>query len=163
MSRHLIPEGIAGIEFTSRPDPVPYNYRITYKVAQICLILHMLVKNGGCSFVKMQMVSTALTSSYDMNQLMLFANGDLPDYSIIKFDPSVNYAIQYALVEGLMITQKDGKLKLTDRGKQYCEAIMEDTNLLLSEKKELQQLVGKVSEKEILSLVKKWSEVDVAN
>ena len=62
----IIPDGIKDVEFTKRPDPVPYNYRISYKVAQICLILDLAVKKGGCSFQLIQIVATALTTDFDI-------------------------------------------------------------------------------------------------
>jgi len=36
-----------GIIFDAKPDAVPYNYRISYKVAQLCLILKRTAQ-GQC-------------------------------------------------------------------------------------------------------------------
>lgn len=156
MNKYLIPEHINSIDFTCRPESVPYNYRISYKVAQICLILYSTVKKGGCSFVKIQMIATALTSSFDMLQLSNFISGELPDYSLVRFDPAVNYAIQFAVIEGLLYRQKDGKYKLTSKGKEYCRQIMNDKSLLVSEKKNLQELGDRVLEKNIEKLIDRW-------
>ena len=159
----IIPDGIKDIEFTKRPDPVPYNYRISYKVAQICLILDLAVTKGGCSFQMIQIVATALTSDFDMVQLKLFIDGKMPDYSIIKYDPAVNYALQYALAERLIIQQNNGKLKLTESGKNFCKLIMEDNTLLIEEKKSLTALCGKITENALQDLRKKWGELNAYN
>ena len=159
----IIPDGIKDIEFTKRPDPVPYNYRISYKVAQICLILDLAVKKGGCSFQMIQIVATALTSDFDMVQLKLFIDGKMPDYSIIKYDPAVNYALQYALAERLITHQNNGKLKLTESGKHFFFFFMEDNTLLIEEKKSLTALCGKITENALQDLRKKWGELNAYN
>ena len=42
------------IIFDSKPDAVPYNYRISYKIAQICLIVAKSCSGrAGCSLVKL--------------------------------------------------------------------------------------------------------------
>lgn len=156
----FIPDGIKDIEFSQRPDPVPYNYRISYKVAQICLILDLAVKKGGCSFQLIQIVATALTTDFDMIQLKLFIDGKMPDYSIIKYDPAVNYALQFAIAERLIVQQNNGKLKLTEIGKHFCKSIMEDNSLLIEEKKSLTALRGKITENAIQDLRKKWRELN---
>ena len=42
------------IVFDSKPDAVPYNYRISYKMAQICLVIAKSCRGrAGCSLVKL--------------------------------------------------------------------------------------------------------------
>ena len=159
MDKYSIPNGIHLIKFTNRPDPVPYNYRISYKVAQVCLILYLAVKKGGCSFQMLQVVSTSLTSDYDMEQLKLLVDGGIPDYSIIKFDPAVNYAVQFAIAEKIIIRQGNGKLKLTDKGKSFCRLILEDETILVEEKRSLKNLQDINLEEIIQNIRNKWGEI----
>lgn len=134
MVNNFLPDEITGIEFKKRSEPVPYNYRISYKVAQLCLILFM-IKKGGCSFLKLQMISVALSSEYDMIQMQSFINGELPDYSIISFDPSVNNALLYARAEGLIVVQSsNGKFKLSEKGKEFANNIYSDDEMMVNEK-----------------------------
>lgn len=158
MEKTFFPSGIKNIEFTYRPDPVPYNYRISYKVAQLCLILHFILKRGGCSFIRLQMISVALTSNYDMVQLKDYLNGNLPDYSIIKFDPAVNIALQYAMAENLINMQKDGKYKLSVNGKKFSEMIVKDNSIMKNEKELLSFLSGRISEEDVSKLINKWGQ-----
>ena len=98
-----------------------------------------------------------------MVQLKLFIDGKMPDYSIIKYDPAVNYALQYALAERLITHQNNGKLKLTESGKHFCKLIMEDNTLLIEEKKSLTALCGKITENALQDLRKKWGELNAYN
>lgn len=44
------------IVFDAKPDAVPYNYRISYKVAQICLVLFICSRGAVCSLIKLHMI-----------------------------------------------------------------------------------------------------------
>ena len=110
-----------------------------------------------------QIVATALTTDFDMVQLKLFIDGKMPDYSIIKYDPSVNYALQYALAERLITQQNNGKLKLTEIGKNFCKLIMDDNTVLVEEKESLTALRGKITENALQDLRKKWGELNAYN
>lgn len=159
MISNFLPKGIKGIDFKERPSPVPYNYRISYKVAQICLILFM-IKKGGCSFIKMQMISVALSSDYDMEQVLDFISGKLPDYSIISFDPSVNNALLYARAEGLIeIQPSNGKFKLSKKGKQFAQTICNNADIMKKEKNNLKEIINNITDDEISSLVERWGEI----
>lgn len=50
------------IIFDEKPEAVPYNYRASYKVAQLCLIIDLCCVREGCSLLKLHMISTALST-----------------------------------------------------------------------------------------------------
>ena len=51
------------IIFEAKPDAVPYNYRISYKIAQICMIISKSCSGkSGCSLLKMHIISNALNT-----------------------------------------------------------------------------------------------------
>ena len=45
------------IVFNAKPDAVPYNYRISYKVSQLCLIMRICGWGDSCSLIILQMIS----------------------------------------------------------------------------------------------------------
>lgn len=49
-----------GIVFDAKPDAIPFNYRISYKVSLLCLIIKMCCGRRGCSLIKMHIVATAI-------------------------------------------------------------------------------------------------------
>lgn len=52
----------ADIVFDAKPDAVPYNYRISYKVSQLCLIIRICGWGDTCSLIKLHMISFAMIS-----------------------------------------------------------------------------------------------------
>lgn len=82
------------IVFNAKPDAVPYNYRISYKVTQLCLIMRICGRGDVCSLIKLHMISFALISQENMRKLVDFANG-IGSAPIVRFDPSVNRALTY--------------------------------------------------------------------
>ena len=57
------------IIFDAKPDAVPYNYRISYKVSQLCLIMYICGWGTSCSLIKLHMISFALLSRKNMDNL----------------------------------------------------------------------------------------------
>lgn len=84
------------IVFNAKPDAVPYNYRISYKVTQLCLIMRICGRGDVCSLIKLHMISFALISQENMRKLVDFADG-IGSAPIVRFDPSVNRALTYAI------------------------------------------------------------------
>ena len=41
------------IVFDAKPDAVPFNYRISYKVTQLCLIMRICGRGNVCSLIKL--------------------------------------------------------------------------------------------------------------
>ena len=96
------------IVFNSKPIAVPYNYRISYKISQLMLILSICCSKGGCSLIKLHMISMAFNSNEAMEQLRNLSNGQLTEVPVIRFDPAVTRAALFAKSENLIVQQKDG-------------------------------------------------------
>ena len=62
-------------------------------------------------------------------------------------EPMVNLALKYAFAEGLVAETRNSKYKLTDKGQQFTEAILQDTEELLeAERQFLKGLGSRISE-----------------
>ena len=154
MKNYLLSEEII---FDSKPEAVPYNYRISYKLAQLCLIMAMSCGRGGCSLVKLHMVSVGISTSVERCRLKEFANNRLSDYfTIIRFDPAVNRAVKYAVADKLIYQQQNGFFRLTDKGKKFVSNIQSYDDLLVSEKSFLAELSNKLTEDKIKTLMDTW-------
>jgi len=144
------------IVFDAKPDAVPYNYRISYKVSQLCLIMHLCGRGGSCSLIKLHMISFALCTRDSMDKLLQFSNGDLVTPPIVRFDPAVNKALTFAIAYGFIAHQKTGNYKLTDRGRNLSEQIKVVGDLMISEILYLTELSKKLTESKIKELVELW-------
>lgn len=146
-----------GIIFDSKPDAVPYNYRISYMVSLLCLIIHICCgKRKGCSLIKMNMISVGLSSRREGQKLKEFCEANESRYMLVRFDPVVNRALAYAINDGLMTQQGNGLFKLTDKGKKMVEMISMDESILLNEKVFLKNISMKITEEKIESLMHGW-------
>lgn len=144
------------IVFDAKPIAVPYNYRVSYKIAQLLLIISLCCSRGGCSLIKLHMISMSLNSDASMDQMEQFANGLLSEIPLIRFDPTVNRALMLAINEGVIMQQQDGKVKLSPKGRLYVSKIMDENDLMVREKKHLKSIASKITEKRINEIMANW-------
>jgi hypothetical protein len=150
------------IVFDAKPDAVPYNYRISYKVTQLCLIMRLCGRGDVCSLIKLHMISYALISQDNMKKLIEFSEGT--GYApIVRFDPAVNKALAYAIAYGLIEQQQTAKYKLTERGKQFAEEIKASKDLMVVEINDLNTLAKKLTEAKVNEIVEMWRIKDAEN
>lgn len=143
------------IVFDAKPDAVPYNYRISYKVTQLCLIMRICGRGDVCSLIKLHMISFALISQENMRKLLEFTDGT-GTTPIVRFDPSVNRALTYAIAYGLVEQQQNAKYKLTERGHQLAEQIKIAGDLMVIEICNLNLLTKKLTETKVNKIVDMW-------
>lgn len=151
------------INFTNRPIQVPYNYRIVYKISQIVLIIGKICKNCGCSIPKLNIITTALASNNSMNELEKYFSIKKDISSIVRFEPAVIRAINYGLAESLLKVQGNGKIKLSEKGKQLYSEIDSDVDVLVLEKQNLEQIKNKITDDDINEMIKEWSDKGAKN
>lgn len=145
------------IIFEAKAVAVPYNYRISYKVSLICLIINMCCMRGGCSSAKIHMINVAIGDKEVQGDIIKLVEGRYLMSSIpLRFDPSVNRALNYALSDELILRQANGNFRLTNRGKALVEKIKEDDNLLIVEKMYLNSLKYRLTEEIIAAVSKDW-------
>ena len=118
------------VKFTQRPTAVPIGTRMSYRIAQICLILYF--GNEGrqsSSIFKIQLTSNALFNLRDWRELVQYTKfGELNMLMVPRVDPCVNTALQFAIKYGLCIQVKTNqRYKLTRSGKNYCQAIIKES------------------------------------
>ncbi len=150
------------IVFNAKPDAVPYNCRVSYKVSQLCLIMRLCGRGNVCSLIKLHMISYALISKDNMSQLIKFTEGKV-NIPIVRFDPSVNKALMYAVAYGLIEQQQTAKYKLTDRGLKLAEQIELASDLMVIEINNLKTLAKKLTEAKVNEVVEMWRIKDAEN
>lgn len=144
------------IIFDAKPDAVPYSYRISYKVAQLCLIISKCCSGrGGCSLVKIHILSNALSTKEHMKELEDYLHDKIP-YILVRFDPAVNHAVKYAITDQLLMQLKNGTFRLSDKGKKFVTTIEKDSSLLIYEKQYLDKNCKKLTNNKIDVLMSAW-------
>ncbi|MCP1102771.1 hypothetical protein M2454_003078 [Aequitasia blattaphilus] len=146
--------------FNAKPDAVPYNYRISYKVAQVCLILAKSCwGKSGCLPIKLHMISFALCSKEAMDKLLIFTQSEYAEVPIVRFDPAVNSAVTFGIADGLIFQGQNGKYALTDKGRFFVSKIEKESTVLSAEKKDLSLLSTKLTDAKIKQLSDIWRNI----
>lgn len=155
----IIPENVKKIRITDRPVAVPYNYRISYKVSQILLILDKCSKRGACSLEKLQILSHIFISDRAQRDLLSYIQNGTGVF-VIRFDPVVNRSINFAIAEKLIMRDIKGRFNLTDKGKGVTKEIEKDDELFKYEKAILAIVGSKLTEKKIKNVISTWGNID---
>lgn len=151
------------VVFDAKPDAVPYKYRISYKMGQLCMILS-ICGGSSCSFLKIQIISNALNDKKNEKELLEFCeNNNLLFAAAIRFDPAVNRVLGYALADGFVKQLVKGTYKLTEKGKKFVKRIRSDKELMTNEIKFLEKIGNRLSEDKISELMDIWRYTDVGN
>lgn len=143
------------IIFDAKPDAVPYNYRISYMVSQLCLIMYICGWGTSCSLIKLHMISFALLSRKNMAKLIDFSD-KTNESVVVRCDPAVNRALTYAVAYGFIVQQPNGNYKLTDQGKNFAERMKLAGDLMVTEIRELTDLSKRLTESRIKELTEIW-------
>lgn len=151
------------IIFDAKPDAVPYNYRISYKLGQICLILLICGGRKSCSFLKIQMIANAMNDEKGKTRLLKFCNNNKMSYTSVRFDPAVNRVIKYVIADQMVMQLAQGNFKLTEKGKKFVQRIQRDNLLLKDEKEFLKKIGTQLTEEKIADLIETWRYIDATS
>lgn len=97
--------------------------------------------------------------SVNMIRLVDFAEGS-GNKPIVRFDPSVNRALTYAIAYGLIDRQQTAKYKLTNRGQRLADQIKVAGDLMTVEISSLNLLAKKLTETKVNEIVDMWRAKD---
>ncbi len=137
-------ELISEINFTTRHVPISYDLRPLHKVTQILLVLRLASYQNTGSLVKLQLFNWAFKSTEGAAVLSTLKG--TPQLTPLRFDPSVNRALSFAIAQGLVeFKVTSGKFSILESGLRLCNAVMQDAELL-SKEKEIIRGVGRVSD-----------------
>ena len=105
---------------------------------------------------KMHMIATAVSDREYEEKLKRYLQTQIPGTFVIRFEPSLNRALEYALADGFIAQQVNGTYKLIDRGKVLVKEIQNDDTIFRYEKKVLEEIQCDLTEEKIKSLMEGW-------
>lgn len=140
-------------KFSPRPSPLAPDLRAEWRLAVIALILK---KCWGERATLRQLhvlnwaVRTARSREAFLKMLGRVRNLDDP---VVRFEPSLNRALAFALAEELIARDSNGTIRLTAKGGMLADEVMRLRGCLDAEKEFLNNISGKVSQRQIDDLL----------
>ena len=139
--------------FRVRPEPLPAELRPGWRIMLLLLMISRCGHGGAMSLKKAHLVCSASRSEDNRNMLLRMLVGDRQlDDVAVRFDPSLNRAIDYAIAERLVLALvRSGTcvLKITPEGDRMVKALLETSDCMQVEKSFAEELRGKLSNEKV--------------
>lgn len=142
-----IPELRTPFLFRRRPVAIPADLRPAWRTGLIVLMVKNCCRSGRTSFSRLQVLSWGFRSAEGRAQLLAAVDGRLsPDSLVVRFEPFLVQAIDFAIGEGLLKRDGGSKLELTEPGIRLAEELENDESAFQVEKAFMATLRTRVSE-----------------
>ena len=153
MTESLLPNINVPFTFARRPESIPPDLRPKWRVAMLLLLLRYC-RGSQSSLMKLHVLNWAIRTPESRGRFLAYIKGEAnPEDVIIRFEPGLNLAIDFARGEGLIKIEKGKKVELTDRGSNIAQQIDSDKDCLVEERKFLADVKPFVYEKNIGNLL----------
>lgn len=146
---------MARIKFTRRPSPALAEQRPLYKITQALLIVEICCRGKKCSLIKLHLLNWALKSRGRISSLEIAAKNKKLSIPVWGFDPALAVALQLALEEEIF-TIEGLSLKITKKGNQLLDVIINDETAFPKEKSQLKKIGKGITEEMVTSVSKGW-------
>jgi len=137
-------QAIDTLTFSPRPQPLPASLRPVYRIALIVLVLKTNCRGNTASLLKLQFFNWLLKSS-SLQELIedRLTHQSVFTLELIHLDPMVNLALKYAFADNLISVTNNSKYKLTEKGNEFADRILQDEQSVLAGEREFLVRIGK--------------------
>lgn len=133
--------------FKRRPISLPGDLRPTWRIGLLTILMTQCCRQQRSSLTRLHVLSWAIRTKENYEDMLALISGDLsPDSIIVRFDPAVNRAIDFAIGEGFMSRVGGSRIELTALGIKFAKEIFGDVNVYATEKSLASSLKQRVSE-----------------
>lgn len=147
MHRLEIPELDTQFVFNQRPESIPGDLRPLWRIGLVLLMLHMASWGKKSSFGRLHVLNWALRSDEGRDALLGILNGRLlPGTVVVRIEPSLNRAVDFAHGEGLLRRVGGDRVELTSTGEAEARRILQQDDLFANEREYLKQVGKKLTE-----------------
>lgn len=137
----------APVIFRKRPVSVPADLRPLWRIYILLLFLRKCCRQNRSSFARLHVLSWAVLLPENRESLLAVVNDEQsPDSIIIRVEPSLNRAVDYAIGAGLIRRENGNRFMLTPTGITAADQIEEQDDCLTEEKAFMDKLGKKITE-----------------
>jgi hypothetical protein len=142
-----IPELRVAFLFRRRPVSIPADLRPAWRIGLILLLLKKCCRQSRTSLTRLHVLSWGFVSPEGRSQLIAAATGTLsPDSLVIRFEPFLLQAVDYAVGERLIRRKGGGTIELTEAGLRLADEIDGDDSAFTAEKAVMTAIRTRVTE-----------------
>lgn len=136
MADIFIPELDVPVIFRQQPVSLPGDLRPVWRISVLMLLLRKCCTGGKSSLRRLHVLSWAVRSSEASTMLLNAIDGEIPpDAVIVRIEPALNRAVDFAIGEGLLRRGTKDRVELTPEGRELAESILADKLVLAREKR----------------------------
>jgi len=153
MSRIEIPALDTPFVFNERPECIPGDLRPLWRIGLLLLMLYMASRGKKSSFGRLHVLNWALRSDEGRVALLGILEGRrLPGTVVVRIEPSLNRAVDFALGELLLRKVGGDRVELTSAGEAEAKRILEQDELFVSEREYLGKVHKRLTERLVSDL-----------
>jgi hypothetical protein len=142
-----IPELRTPFVFRRRPVAIPADLRPAWRIGLLVLLLKKCCRGHRTSLARLHVLSWGFRSVEGRQQLLAAVQGHLsPDSLVVRFEPFLVQAVDFALGEGLVRRDGGNKIELTPAGETLAEELESTEMAFAAEKNLMGQIRTKVTE-----------------
>ena len=143
-----IPELNAEFVFRRRPLPIPGDLRIAWRIGLITLLMSGCCRSGRTRLTRLHVLNWGIRTEYSRDALLAAVNNQRhPDSLLVRFEPFLNRAVDFALGEGLVERSNGAQLQLTEKGWALAAEIEADESVYIIEKQFIDTVRFRLTEK----------------
>lgn len=144
--------------FQRRPLSLPEDLRPSWRIALLVLLMNGCCRGGKSSRARLHVLSWSVRNSGSLQDLLAATTGDLnPRSLIVRVDPFLDRAIDFAIGEGLIGNLGGKALKLSIAGKAFATEIGREADIFIVEKSFIETIGHKVTE-DVVTKMFGWKE-----
>ena len=129
-----------GYTFDSVGAPIEPEVRPIWRISLIAIILCLLGRGGKANPRKLLVLSSIVSSERKRNLLGSVLEGQVSALELnIRFDPSLDRAIDFGIAESIFALDSANNIELTDIGKKFASRILDDDETFVTDRAFLKQ------------------------
>lgn len=133
--------------FQRRPLSLPEDLRPSWRIGLLVLLLSGCCRGGKSSRSRLHVLSWSVRNQESLRDLLAAISGDLnPRSLIVRVDPFLDRALDFAVGEGLIEHLGGKALALSATGKKFASEIKGDAQIFVVEKTFIEAIQQRVTE-----------------
>lgn len=142
-----IPELRTEFVFRRRPVAIPGDLRPGWRIGLLVLLLNRCCRSGRTSLTRLHVLSWGIRTKESRRALLAAVEGTLtPDSLIVRFEPFLNRAVDFAIGEELVRRLGGSRIELTSNGKKLAEELAKIETAFVVENQFMETIRHKVTE-----------------